>query len=221
MTTNAGPKSFAIGGTYSLASDLLPRLISEFKKTNRKVNAVLRTGSSFDIHKQILRGEVEIGLAVRRPDSQRLECLPYGTHQLVAFVHPKHPYARKGEINPAELAQGPLILRGGPGLRSGAEIMLKKRGHRPNVTLRCETLEAVRTAVRSNLGIGILSYDTVKNAIRRGEFKLLRLQDLTLEAQSFIVYHKQRPLSRNAKDFLAVLQKTKQLSERSALGWHD
>ncbi len=208
-TVRTATKPFTVGGTYALASELMPRLLSEFKKAHLSAGVVLRSGTSFDIHEKILRGDIEVGFVAKTPRSKDIEVQPYGTHPLVAFVHKNHPYARKGDLTPAELASGPLILRGGPRLKSGAEAVLRQRGYKPNVVLRCETLEAVRVAVRNKMGVGILSYDTVKNAIQRGEFKVLRVPGLVLEAKSFIVYHKERPLSANARDFLALLRKDK------------
>jgi len=67
--------------------------------------------------------------------------------------------------------------------------------------------------VRNKGGVGILFHDAVRNAIERGEFKLLRIPGLVIEAKSFIVYHKERSLSANAKDFLALLRKEKDKGE--------
>ena len=60
--------------------------------------------------------------------------------------------------------------------------------------------------VRSKLGVGILFRDVVENNIKRGEFKAIKLPGETIEGKSFIVYHKTRPLSPLAQDFLTLLQ---------------
>jgi DNA-binding transcriptional LysR family regulator len=198
---------FAVGGTYALAAALLPSLLSELRKTHPAIKTVLRTGSSLTIHNEILRGDIEVGFVSKRPRSKRLEVQPYGTHTLVAFVHRSHPYARKDKLTAAELASAPLVLRGGHRVRSAAESVLKQRGYQLNVVFRGDTPEAVRNAVRDNWGVGILLRDAVKNAIERGEFKVLRVPGLVLEAKSFIVYHKERPLSPAATEFLTLLRK--------------
>jgi len=211
MRFNRAPRDslapLSVGGTYALASELLPRLLSEFKKAHPLVNAVLRTGSSFTIHDQVLNGRIEVGLVSKPSRSKQLEVQPYSTHPLVAFVHADHPYAQKCELNAAELASAPLVLRGGHRVHSVAESVLKQRGYEPNVVFRGDTPESVRIAVRDNWGVGILIHDAVKNALQRGEFKLLRTPGLVLEAKSFIVYHKERPLSPAAKEFLMLLRK--------------
>jgi DNA-binding transcriptional LysR family regulator len=163
-----GRKPFAVGGTYALAAELLPRLLSKFNKTHPLVNTALRTGSSVIIHDEVLRGDIEVGLVARGHRSKRLEVQPYSTHPLVAFVNKTHPYARKGELTPEELARAPLVVRGPHRLQSSPEIALRQCGYKPNVVARCETPEAVRTEVRNNLGVGVLfkwDGDGVKSAV--------------------------------------------------------
>jgi DNA-binding transcriptional LysR family regulator len=200
---------FAVGGTYALAAVLLPRLLAEFKKTHPVPHIVLRTGPSYSINDEVLRGGIEVGLVHNAPRSKRLNCEPYKKHPMVAFVHRTHAYARNGGLTLADFASAPLILRGGPRLKSSAEPVLKQLGFKLNIAVRCESLEAVRAAVRNKMGVGILCHENVKNAVQRGEFKLLRVPGLVMEAKSFIVYHKDRPLSPSAEDFLALLRKEK------------
>jgi LysR family transcriptional regulator, transcriptional activator of the cysJI operon len=199
-------KRLAVGGTHALASELLPRLLSEFQRIHLGIDVHLRASSSFAIHNEILRGEIDVGLVAKTPESDRIHVEPYSRHLLVAFVHMDHPLGKKGELSPAELAGAPLVLRGAHRLRSTAEIALTDRGYKLNVVLRGDSPESVRIAVRNKMGIGILFHDAVRNAIERGEFKLLRTPGLTIEAKSFIVYHKERPLSSTANDFLALLK---------------
>ena len=60
--SRARTKRFAVGGTYALASELLPRLLSKFNKAHSRVKTALQTGSSFAIHEKVLRGDVEVAL---------------------------------------------------------------------------------------------------------------------------------------------------------------
>jgi DNA-binding transcriptional LysR family regulator len=199
-------KRLAVGRTYALASELLPRLLSEFQKIHAGARVQLRASSSFAVHNEVLHGELELGLVAKTPEADGLHVEPYGRHPLVVFVHADHPYGRKDKLTAAELARAPLVLRGAHRLRSTAEILLKERGYEPNVVLQCDSPESVRIAVRNKTGVGILFRDAVKNAIERGEFKLLRTPGLVIEAKSFIVYHKERPLSSLANAFLALLR---------------
>jgi DNA-binding transcriptional LysR family regulator len=72
--------------------------------------------------------------------------------------------------------------------------------------MRCESPEAVKVAVSRRMGVGILLKDVIADSLRKGEFKELTLPIEDLDGKSFIVYHKSRPLSPVAQDFLKLLR---------------
>ena len=83
---------------------------------------------------------------------------------------------------------------------------LRKQKYKLNITMQCESPEAIKTAVTKKLEVGILYEDAVKEGLASGAFKKLRISDLHVEGNSYIVYHKQRPLSANAEVFLNLLR---------------
>jgi hypothetical protein len=59
------------------------------------------------------------------------------------------------------------------------------------------------------LGVGLLHLDHVKNEIERGDFKLVKISGIELEGQSYIVYHRERPLSSLSQEFLSLLRQAR------------
>jgi DNA-binding transcriptional LysR family regulator len=72
--------------------------------------------------------------------------------------------------------------------------------------MRCDSPEAIKTAVREKLGVGILYEDAVKEELARGVFKRVPISGLQMEGNSCIAYHKQRPLSTSGEVFLNLLR---------------
>ena len=70
----------------------------------------------------------------------------------------------------------------------------------------CESPEAIKQAVIQRLGIGFLYYDAVRDSVDQGSFKLINIRGLNLVGQTYIIYHKERPLSANAQEFLRMLR---------------
>lgn len=54
--------------------------------------------------------------------------------------------------------------------------------------------------------MGILYEDVLKDMNARGLFKQLRVSGLPLEEETYIVFHKERPLSPSGEAFLKVLR---------------
>ncbi len=72
--------------------------------------------------------------------------------------------------------------------------------------MHCESPEAVKVAVSRGMGVGILFKDVISDSLNKGEFKELTPPVDGLEGKTFIVYHKTRPLSPVAQDFLKLLR---------------
>ena len=72
--------------------------------------------------------------------------------------------------------------------------------------MRCDSPEAIKTAVSKKLEVGFLYEDAVKEGLASGVFKKLRISGLQMEGTSYIVFHKQRPLSSNGEIFLNLLR---------------
>jgi DNA-binding transcriptional LysR family regulator len=67
----------------------------------------------------------------------------------------------------------------------------------------------VKETVARGAGVGILYHDAIKQEIDRGEFKPVKIPGLDLQRRSYIVYSKEKPLSRVAQEFLALLRDSK------------
>jgi LysR family transcriptional regulator, transcriptional activator of the cysJI operon len=199
-----------VGGTYGPASRILPSLLTVFKKTHPQVDVTLRANSGSIIHQQILHGDLEIGVCSSAPSpSSMLYAEPYIPLKLIAFAAKNHPVAKKKELTLSDLEHVPLIVRMDNDLQSTTHTVLnalRKQGYKLNIGMRCESPEAVQSAVTQNLGIGLLYYDAVKAAIERGSFKIIQIRGLEIEGETYIVYHKERPLSPYAEEFLKLLR---------------
>jgi len=69
-------------------------------------------------------------------------------------------------------------------------------------------IETVKMATMKGLGLGLLWRDHVKAEIKRGDVRTVKIPELKkMEAKTFIVYHKERPLSLNGQDFLNLLKR--------------
>ncbi len=210
--------TFAIGGTYGPSALLLPSVILEFKRKRPKTHVNLLTASQRAIERKVLQSDVELAVVSSVDPPPHLHSEPYGTLDLVAFVAADHPLAKKKELNLSDLAKTPLIIRGGRGgAKSNTEMILKQLsdlGLKLNIAMCSDSSEAVKTAVRKKLGVGILYRDVVKISLRRGEFKLINLSGINMKGKLFIIYPSGKPLSSNARAFLALLHQRRRRARR-------
>lgn len=205
-------RSLTVGGSPSQCLSFLPLILAVFKEIYPKVQVSLRTNRSDRIEELVLESQVEIGLITSSSHFPLLNYEPYRQEKLVPFASRKHPLAKKERITLAELAAAPLIVRmERQRPRHKTEELLnkaKKLGSELNIFMRCESSEAVKTAVKAGLGVGFLYESDLGPELIEGKVNILKVPDLKTNIQTFIVHHKDRQLSPQAQDFIRLLRES-------------
>ena len=202
-------QSLTVGGSYSPSAVLLPALMASFTKSHRQIELNIRTENRANIERLILRGEVDIAVLNNPPPNRHLTMESFRREPSVAFVAFDHPLARKKQLTWEDVGRVGFVVRQplvGAGASEEFLRRAKQKGAKIKVLMHCESPETVKVAVAEKIGIGILYKEVVAANIRKGEFKELKLPAEILAGQSFIVYHKTRPLSPPAQEFLKLLQ---------------
>lgn len=203
--------TLTLAGTYALSADSIPLLLANFQKINPQIQLSLSTGNQRTVEKFLVDGKVEIALTTSAgTQSAALKTERYGQERIAAFVPIHHPLAKKRKVTLSELLREPLVLRGASGVESTRKrilMELKKTGRQPKVAAFYDSAAAVKVAVRKNTGVGLLYEQTVKHDAQKGDFKVLKIDDLNFYVDTFFVHHKIRSLSDNAKLFLNFLRR--------------
>lgn len=201
--------SLNIGGGYSPSAILLPSVSARFRETHPDVQLNLRTDNRSGIERLILNGQVDVAVLHNPPPNRFLTMEPYRDEFLVAFVACGHPLARKRRLVVEDFREiGFIIRKPAAGIRTGNEYLevLRSHGFATHIVMRCDSPDAVKMAVRRKMGVGILYKDVIVEETRKRELKMLPLPPDTSNGRSFILYHKNRPLSAPAVDFLQLLR---------------
>jgi LysR family transcriptional activator of glutamate synthase operon len=208
------PEVLIVAGSYGLSAGLLPSVLADLQKLRPEIQVSIRTAHLSTIEQWLLKGDAEIALTTAYGDhSSTLAIEPYGREKLAAFVPIRHRLARRRKVTISELLKSPLILRGTTGADSSLNQMLRdmeERGYRPKVAGFYDSPDAVKVAVRKKIGVGLLYRDLLEREVQNKEFKILTVENLKLYGHTYIMYHKQRPLSANAQLLLKLLRQRKQ-----------
>ena len=201
-------ESVTIAASYRPSKYLLPALMTEFSKKHPSANLTLRTRSSLEIEKLLLESKVDLAITTNSTVAvASFFTEPYCRERLTAFVAANHPLAQMKSMRASDIGSIPIIIKFRREGQSRVERQLSgfgKEGIKFKVVMRCESPEAVKELVRHGAGIGFLYYNSIKRGIERGRFKEIPGLDLT--GQSYIVYSKEKPLSRLAGEFLSFLR---------------
>ena len=204
--------SLIVGGSYGLSSELLPSVMTEFQTKYPQVRVALKTGNHTAVEQSVLKGHVDVAL-ITFPDSLPwLVTEPYRRQRIAAFVSAHHPLAKKAKPTLAEILANSFVVRGEQGPDSNLRKLLaglEKKGYALDIGAYYDSPDGVKVAVAKGKGVGLLYEESIRSDVQTGAFRILHLAGLKLYARSFIVYHRDRPLSENARQFLQLLRQRK------------
>jgi DNA-binding transcriptional LysR family regulator len=203
-------ESLIIGGTHVPSAKYLPSAIAAFQKTHPDVKVTFITSDRASIEKLVRGFEVDVAIIQHPLNSSDFSMEHFAVDHLTFFAYPTHPLAKKKRLDFEDLSQTPLIVRDRKRTSDRMLKQLKCRGLTLNITLRCESHDAVKAAVRRKMGVGMLFYSHIEEDVKRKNLKILNFSGLPmLVAHSYIVYSKSRSLSCAANEFLALLRSMK------------
>jgi DNA-binding transcriptional LysR family regulator len=201
-----------LGGSTIPGGYLLPRVIGAFAQQFPKVHIVLLVSDTSEIIAYISSGRAEMGVVGATADNKQIEQVPLLEDDLRLVISSQHRWARRKTVKLTELISEPFIIRepGSGTLRSLVQI-LQPKGYDIaafNIVAEMGSTEAVRQAVKSGVGISILSALSVADDVQSGQLKTLLVEDLNLKRHFYLTTHKQRSLSPLGRLFADFLRKS-------------
>lgn len=161
-------------GCYStLAPILLPGVIADFVGDNPSVELEILEGSHSFLQEQLRNGGCEVALMYDYdfkegslpPDMTASTVMASPPHLL---LHPAHRLARRSKIRLADVIDDPFILFD---LQPGGDYFLEifaKFGLSPNVLLRTQSFEMVRSLVARGVAYSMLTQQTTTSTSYEG-----------------------------------------------------
>ncbi|WEG11038.1 LysR family transcriptional regulator [Pullulanibacillus sp. KACC 23026] len=191
-----------IGFPSSLASSLLPAVISAFKIEHPDVRFNLRQGSYKFLTEAIKSGEVGLTFIGPVPiDDPDLQANVLFSEDIFALLPETHPLAKEESLTLDQLEKDSFILfPNGFILRKIAVDACHQAGFRPLIPFEGEDLDAIKGLVSAGMGVTLLPDTTLFGNLPTGTKKLKIRQPLVKRTVGVII-PKNRDLSPSEKVF--------------------
>jgi DNA-binding transcriptional LysR family regulator len=200
--------SLDIGGSNIPGVYILPSLLCEFKRTYPDISVTLKIGDTKEIAEMILEGKVEIGVVGARIEDSTIENSEFLKDFLILVAPQSY---NGGKISKKGLKEVPLIFRE---KGSGSRLVLEKTFAEHgidiadlNIVAELGSTEAVKQAVKSGLGLSVLSKRAVQDELVTNVLKEVKTEYLSIHRSFYIITHKQRVKSPLCETFLEFLKK--------------
>jgi len=203
-----GHGSLLVGASTTPGLYVMPGVIARFRTQHPGIDLRLQIANSQVIEERVRDREVDLGVVGGHAVSQGEECLAAGLlDELMLIVAPSHPWARRREIAPAQLADQPLLMREeGSATRRVTERALQRAGIMFRSAMELDHPEAIKQAVMAGLGVAFVSVYAVRGEVETGRLRALRLRGVRFHRHFHVIHHQGRALSASARAFMRLLE---------------
>jgi DNA-binding transcriptional LysR family regulator len=197
--------SIRIGANESATLYLVPRLIQAFHQQHPRVEVEVVRHPSARLIGKLRRREVDFGILAFRPKDDDLETIPLMRDEMVLIASPLHRLAASECVRSNDLAiESVIALKVRDA--SGRKVLEGfERFRTPlNVTLKVDTIEAVKKLVAMNLGIALVPLMCVQEEVSRGELVVVALEGKRNERTLWMARRRTDAHSHAARAFIRV-----------------
>ncbi len=169
----------AVAASMTVAEYLVPRWLSEFRRTQAGVAVSLEVHNSNEVFQRVRSGRDDVGFVESPSVPAGLHSTAVGRDELLVVVAPSHPWARRRlPLRAEELAATPLIVReAGSGTRQTLDTLLERRRlRRAAAALELTSNAAVRITAVTGAAPAVLSTLAVRDAVRSGELRAVPVE---------------------------------------------
>jgi flavin reductase (DIM6/NTAB) family NADH-FMN oxidoreductase RutF len=197
----------AVGCFHTFGPHVLPGLIRGMAEGEERVNVHLVEGDHRRLQESLLAGETEVALLYDLSLSDDLDTIPLATLAPYVLLPDGHPLSDKAEIDPAELAEEPMVLLDAPPSRDYFLSLMEDAGVLPDVAYRSRSFEMVRGMVGHGLGYALLATKPASDMTYDGLALAARpLAGTHRESHVMVAHRKGLALSPAARQFVARCQ---------------
>lgn len=196
-----------VGANEAGVHTLLP-LVAAFHKAYPAVLVDVRRIHSRQMAQEIMLRSVDFGVLTFAPPERELLSLPLGTDELVLLVPPGDPLAKKKSITMEEMGRLPVIAHNDPSPARDRVLRMYEKRHAPlNILISLPSLDGIKRAVETGLGVALLPRRCALSEIARGQLMEVRVPELRAPRQLRFVYRRGGELSHASQAFLDVVRK--------------
>ena len=207
--------TLVIGGSTIPGGYLLPQIVGAFTQKFPEVFISLVIGDTHKIIHDILEGMIEFGVVGARSERKEISQEDLLDDEMMVIVPKHHPLSHKKSIPIKVLLGEAFIIReSGSGTLTSIGARLSAGGYGIddlNVVAEMGSTESICQAIKSGVGISILSTLAVAEEIKVGTLKALTVDGLKLTRSFFLTWHRGRSLSPLSKAFIEFLKKEIQI----------
>lgn len=196
----------SLGVNESSIHALLPAL-ARFRGRHPKVEIAIHRVYSRDIPREILNYRLDLGIASYRPSDEALASVEFLRDDLAFVLHPRHRLARHRSVSIKELGGEDFVAHivASPYRQRVIQLFAKYRVPL-RISVELPTIESIKRFVKMGMGVAIVPRMCVQMEVQSGELAEVRVREMRLRRDLFLIFRRDQPLSQGAQAFIRLLR---------------
>jgi len=201
-----GRGELSLGVNESSIHALLPAL-ARYRRLYPDVRLAVRRTFSRDIPSELLNHRLDLGVVSFVPQEQQLAATKIFRDELAFVVSPRHRLAKRGRVDVAELGSEVFVAHIVESPFRNRVIQLFAKHHVPlEMRIELPTVESIKRFVQMDMGVAIVPRMCVRWEIEQGLLVDVKIRELRMPRDLYVLYRRQGPLSHAAAAMLRLLR---------------
>ena len=200
--------SLIVGASQTTGTYLMPRLIGLFRQQYPQVIVQLQVHSTRRIAWSVANGQIDlavIGGEIPTELKQTLQITSYAEDELALILPKSHPFSKYQNIKKEDLYRLRFItLDTHSTIRKVIDKILNQHGidsSRLTVEMELNSIEAIKNAVQSGLGVAFVSVSAIAKELELGILHWAKIENVTVKRMLSILVNPSRYRSKAAERF--------------------
>lgn len=190
----------------STAKYFVPRLLGKFRQQYPGVKIKLTVCNRQDAIEILKENASDFLIMSQPPDELAIEKQLFYQDKLIVVASPEKKFKRKIRTL-KDLADEDWIIReSGSGTRIVMKKLFKKYKMLPNITMEVGNNESIKQLIMANMGISIVSKQSIELELQHKLIKILRVEDFPLSHPWYLVRNKGKQSNRLVDEFFLLVK---------------
>ena len=190
----------------STANYFMPQLLAKFIRLHPKINLTLSVANRDSVIKQLDDNVADLAILGLPPKGTDMVSRVFMPNPIVVIAAPEHPFTKLKHIQPSQLTEETFLLREiGSGTRDVVERFFSSHQMQLPAHMEMDTNEAIKQSVSANIGIGIISRQSIEMELETKRLCILDVVGFPIVRNWNIVQRKNKRLSTAANAFQSFL----------------
>jgi DNA-binding transcriptional LysR family regulator len=201
-----GRGDLSLGVNESSIHALLP-VLAKYRRLYPEVRLAVHRTFSRDIPTELLNHRLDLGIVSFVPQEQQLAAIKIFRDELAFVVSPRHRLAKRGRVSVGDLGSEVFIAHIVESPFRNRVIQLFAKHHVPlEMRVELPTIESIKRFVQMDMGVAIVPRMCARWEIEQGLLVEIKIRELRMPRDLYLLYRKQGPLSHAAAAMLRLLR---------------